>query len=209
MIVNMESGNFGSRTEYIGEHLPLTKWDVVLNERSLNVDSQFFEKQVSGMYLGEILRLVLGECIEQGVLFTGQEIQARFHKAYEFKTIYMSEIETDKYPYKLTEQILKNFGILSTPVEREFVQNVTRCISTRSAVLCATQIAGCIKYLDKEMVHQTIAIDGSVFVKYPGYKEIIIKCLKELGLNKVRLVVPNDGSGIGAAVASLMRTMPT
>jgi len=48
--VNLESGNF------VPPHL--TTYDEIVNENSTNVGSQRFEKAVSGMYIGQILRAV-------------------------------------------------------------------------------------------------------------------------------------------------------
>lgn len=51
--VNLESGNFNP------PHL--TKYDVIVDEKSDNKGSQRFEKAVSGMYIGQILREVFPE----------------------------------------------------------------------------------------------------------------------------------------------------
>ena len=51
--VNLESGNFNP------PHL--TKYDELVNEKSDNAGSQRFEKAVSGMYIGQILREVFPE----------------------------------------------------------------------------------------------------------------------------------------------------
>jgi len=206
MIINMESGNFGSRPEYICEHLPLTKWDVILNERSLNINQQFMEKQISGMYLGEIVRLIIIDFIEHGLLFPGQhqKMKPRFFQTNEFETSYMSNIETDKYPWPKTNVILESFGILSTTDERTFVHGVVQSVSQRAAVLCSLQIAACVRQMEKESEHVVVAIDGSVYARYPGFKHLIQESLHELNLHKIDFVIPSDGSGVGAALASFM-----
>uniref|UniRef100_A0A804PYC9 Phosphotransferase n=1 Tax=Zea mays TaxID=4577 RepID=A0A804PYC9_MAIZE len=53
MVINTEWGNFYSPC------LPITEYDQALDEESLNPGEQIFEKLVSGMYLGEIVRRVL------------------------------------------------------------------------------------------------------------------------------------------------------
>ncbi|KAL5160337.1 Hexokinase-1 [Glycine soja] len=52
MAINMEWGNFRS------SHLPLTEYDCALDAESLNPSDQIFEKMTSGLYLGEIVRIV-------------------------------------------------------------------------------------------------------------------------------------------------------
>ncbi|GJS26474.1 hexokinase [Tanacetum coccineum] len=53
MVINMEWGNFQS------PHLPLMEYDESLDANSKHPEKQIFEKMISGMYLGEIVRLVL------------------------------------------------------------------------------------------------------------------------------------------------------
>ncbi|KAL2941985.1 Hexokinase-3 [Bienertia sinuspersici] len=53
MVVNMEWGNFWS------SHLPRTTYDIELDAESPNPNDQGFEKMISGMYLGEIVRRVI------------------------------------------------------------------------------------------------------------------------------------------------------
>ncbi|KAL3008104.1 hypothetical protein AAZX31_07G013500 [Glycine max] len=52
MAINMEWGKFRS------SHLPLTEYDCALDAESLNPSDQIFEKMTSGLYLGEIVRIV-------------------------------------------------------------------------------------------------------------------------------------------------------
>lgn len=60
MVVNTEWGSFdnGLRT------LPTTIYDTILDKDSPNPGIQMFEKRISGMFLGEILRVVLVEMIK-------------------------------------------------------------------------------------------------------------------------------------------------
>jgi hexokinase len=50
------------------------------------------QKLISGRYLGEILRLVLCELIDEGVLFLGQETY-KLEKPYAFDTAFLSLME--------------------------------------------------------------------------------------------------------------------
>jgi len=51
---------------------PATRWDRHLNETHTLPDFQPFEHLVGGRYLGEIMRLVLVEAIDEGLLFEGE-----------------------------------------------------------------------------------------------------------------------------------------
>ncbi|KAF8393454.1 hypothetical protein HHK36_021698 [Tetracentron sinense] len=63
MVINMEWGNFRS------SHLPLTDYDHALDAESLNPGEQIFEKIISGMYLGDIVRRVLCRMAEEAAFF--------------------------------------------------------------------------------------------------------------------------------------------
>ncbi|KAF8370083.1 hypothetical protein HHK36_031883 [Tetracentron sinense] len=63
MVINMEWGNFRS------SHLPVTEYDNALDVESLNPGEQIFEKIISGMYLGDIVRRVLCRMAEEAAFF--------------------------------------------------------------------------------------------------------------------------------------------
>ncbi|KAJ0165049.1 Glucokinase [Colletotrichum tanaceti] len=60
MALNTEWGGFDGKLEV----LPTTKYDRELDRDSVNPDDQHFEKRVSGMYLGEILRRVILDLVQ-------------------------------------------------------------------------------------------------------------------------------------------------
>ncbi|KAI9651451.1 MAG: glucokinase [Trizodia sp. TS-e1964] len=60
MIINTEWGSFDNHLSV----LPNTPYDILLDKESVNPGIQMFEKRVSGMFLGEILRLALVKMLE-------------------------------------------------------------------------------------------------------------------------------------------------
>ena len=81
MVVNTEWGAFGEAGEL---DFVRTKWDKEVDESSLNPGKQIFEKMISGMYMGELVRLVVEDLIEEGLIFAGLEtsnirIKGSFH----------------------------------------------------------------------------------------------------------------------------------
>ena len=56
MVVNTEWGAFGNQSEL---DFILTKWDREVDRLSINPGKQIFEKMISGMYMGEVVRQVL------------------------------------------------------------------------------------------------------------------------------------------------------
>ncbi|KAL0460935.1 UNVERIFIED_CONTAM: Hexokinase-3 [Sesamum latifolium] len=63
MVVNMEWGNFWS------SHLPRTSYDIDLDADSPNPNDQGFEKMISGMYLGDIVRRVILQMSQESDVF--------------------------------------------------------------------------------------------------------------------------------------------
>ena len=87
MIINTEWGAYNEPSI-----LPITKYDTILDRQSVNPKIQIFEKMIAGMYLGEIVRIILIDLISMGELFRGvgsDELEI----PYSFDTAYMSRIE--------------------------------------------------------------------------------------------------------------------
>ncbi|CAO3631164.1 unnamed protein product [Cunninghamella echinulata] len=88
MLLNTEIDIFGNE-----EYLPLTKYDLILDESHNQPKFQLYEKMMSGAYLGELTRLVATDFIKAGYLFNGQ-IPEGFDVAWSFPTKYMSALES-------------------------------------------------------------------------------------------------------------------
>jgi len=206
MIITMEAGHFGSRTDV--SYLPHTKYDDQLDRESINPGHQSLEKQMSGMYLGEITRLIIVDQINAGNIFKGFE--DKFPKrpyGDSFVTADMAEIEADMTANLIgVEQVLNRYGVISSTLnERKFVQHICYLVSYRAAQLAAMVIAAILKNIEKEDHQVVVAIDGSVYEKYPKFKDMIEdSLLLILSHKKVRLTLSKDGSGIGAALASFI-----
>uniref|UniRef100_A0A452ZL29 Phosphotransferase n=2 Tax=Aegilops tauschii subsp. strangulata TaxID=200361 RepID=A0A452ZL29_AEGTS len=63
MVINTEWGSFKS------DKLPLSEYDKALDFESLNPGEQIYEKLISGMYLGEIVRRILLKLAHDAALF--------------------------------------------------------------------------------------------------------------------------------------------
>lgn len=89
MLINIEWGAFGERgvLDFI-----LTEFDRAIDENSINPTKQLFEKMISGMYMGELTRLVLEKVVNAGLLFGGK-CPSDLKKRGKFFTKYVSEIE--------------------------------------------------------------------------------------------------------------------
>ncbi|KAJ3409739.1 hexokinase A [Chytridiales sp. JEL 0842] len=200
MLINTEWGAFDSENVI----LPLTQYDVKVDRGSLNPGRQTFEKLISGMYLGEIVRYVLLDLIKTGELFQGKGLAALETK-YIFETAYMSRIERDHtLDLADTKAVLED--ILKVPrttrQDRLIVRGVCELIGRRAARLSAAGVAAIVTKMNR-LDGCTVAIDGSLFELYPHFANRMRDALREmLGLSAENIVLEQarDGSGQGAAL---------
>jgi len=197
MIINTEWGNFNK--------LRITAYDEQLDKFSENPAEQILEKRVSGMYLGELVRLVCKGCIDKKQLFKGITSPA-FDERNGFRTEHMSMIEADSSKdLSDTENLLKKLGIAETSLaDRRLTKKICCLISSRAARVSAAVIAAVVAKIDPDFERDhTVAVDGTVYEKHPTFSENIKHSLKELleeRSSRVTLSLAKDGSGKGAAV---------
>ena len=66
MVINTEWGAFGDMGEL---DFIRTKWDYNVDKFSVNPGKQIFEKMISGMYMGELIRQVLVDLMKDDLIF--------------------------------------------------------------------------------------------------------------------------------------------
>uniref|UniRef100_A0A915MTU8 Phosphotransferase n=1 Tax=Meloidogyne javanica TaxID=6303 RepID=A0A915MTU8_MELJA len=107
MCINCELGAFGDDGK-IDKYR--TVHDRTLDANSINPRKQTFEKMISGMYLGELVRLVLVELAGAGLLFSGSAVtSSAIGKQGSFSTRILSEVE--RYVLE-SEKPLHKIGLL-------------------------------------------------------------------------------------------------
>lgn len=209
MVINMEWGNF--RTS----HLPLSDYDHLLDLESLNPGEQLYEKLISGMYLGEIVRRVLLRLAEEANLF-GDTVPPKLRIPFILKTPDMSAMHEDtSADLQVVSNKLKDvFEVPNSCLKtREVVVEVCDVIATRGARLSAAGIVGILKKLGRDAVKAgegeekktVVAVDGGLFEHYKKFRNRMEGALKELlGEAYMSLVIElaNDGSGVGAALVA-------
>jgi len=197
MIINMEWGIF--------DKLPLTYYDKILDKNTANPKDHILEKMISGLYLGELMRLILRDMASRGIYFNDKDMLG-FARIGSFKTEYMSRIVEDSSLNLVdVEAFMKEYGFVSITKETiEVMKEVSLIIAGRSAKLAGTAIGAVIAWKDPELREKhTVGIDGSLFEKFPGYADMMYKVLNVLfgdKSDKIRLDIAKDGSGKGAAI---------
>lgn len=197
MVINMESGNFNPGMG--------TAYDTKLDQASEKPGQQLLEKQVAGRYLGELLRLVLCSLANGSLLQFDPE---RLRTPYSLSTELLSCLLADETTalLRVGELGKELLGIELDLAERRLVKTAAGLIVSRSARLAGAAFLGILRRLDPAMTgRHTIAVDGSLYEKAPGYRETIERVLvRHMPLAAARTCLVKDGSGIGAAVAAAM-----
>ena len=111
------------------------------------------EKMISGMYMGELVRLALVKFTKAGLLFGGQGSDLLF-KRFQFFTKYVSEIESDKPgTFSNCQDVLEEIGIQNASDEDcANVRYICECVSSRAAYLSSAGIAGLINKMNDPSV---------------------------------------------------------
>ncbi|KAI0301388.1 hexokinase [Russula brevipes] len=205
MAINCEWGAFDS---FEHEHLPRTKYDQIIDETSNKPGEQAFEKLISGRYLGEILRLVICELIDEGVLFLGQNTY-KIEIPYALDTAFLSLMESDP-----TEELLMIIGIFThffavetTLAERQFFRALAKLVGRRAARLSSCGIAAIVSKMGYLEAGCSVGADGSLYNKYPGFPDRVHEGLQDIFGDKGRNITTyraEDGSGVGSAIIAAM-----
>ena len=190
-----------------------TEFDELVDKNSINPGLQMFEKRVSGMFLGEVLRRVLLSLIKSDNLFNGQS-SSTLNKQHGIDTSPMSAIAEDTSPHlKKTEKIItETFGISNPSADDcKAVKLVSDAIARRSARLAAVAISAVSDHTGR-FARATaerpvdVGADGSLVEFYPGYVQMCLSACNEIlggGADKrIRIGLAKDGSGVGAALYS-------
>ncbi|XP_064631401.1 hexokinase-2-like isoform X8 [Lineus longissimus] len=212
VIINTEWGAFGDSgcLDFIR-----TEYDADVDKHSHNPGQQLFEKMISGMYMGEIVRLVLVKLAEDGHIFKG-EVTEDLDTRERFYTKYVSEIESDIVnseknkkaekentdQFENTRHILKELGYdEATDEDFQAVQKVCALVSSRAAYLSAAGVAALLNRIDSPQT--TVGVDGSLFRYHPRFGDLMSQKIEELKPeNKCKLMLSSDGSGKGAALVA-------
>uniref|UniRef100_A0A1D1Y6R4 Phosphotransferase n=1 Tax=Anthurium amnicola TaxID=1678845 RepID=A0A1D1Y6R4_9ARAE len=208
MVVNMEWGNFRS------SHLPTTEYDNTLDSESLNPGEQIYEKLISGMYLGDIVRRVLLKMAKEAAFF-GDTVPPKLEVPFTLRTPHVSAMHHDtSADLRVVGTTLKDIlGISNTSLKtRKLIVEVCDILAKRGARLAAAGLVGVLKKLGRdaaprdgsEIQRTVIAMDGGLFEHYSIFSKCLESTLKELLgediSSSVDIVHANDGSGLGAAL---------
>ncbi|XP_053422736.1 hexokinase-3 isoform X2 [Nycticebus coucang] len=203
MCINMEWGAFGDDGS-LG--MLSTLFDASVDQMSINPGKQRFEKMISGMYLGEIVRHVLLHLTSLGVLFRGRQIQCLQTRDI-FKTKFLSEIESDSLALRQVRAILEDLGLPLTSDDAQMVLEVCQAVSQRAAQLCGAGVAAVVEKMREnrglEELTVSVGVDGTLYKLHPHFSSLVAATVRELAPRcAVTFLQSEDGSGKGAALVT-------
>ncbi|KAH0375530.1 putative glucokinase, partial [Aureobasidium melanogenum] len=171
MILNTEWGSFDNQLSV----LPSTPYDNSLDKETPNPGIQMFEKRISGMFLGEILRLAIVDMVKErktGLFSDDNSSSNDVHSTtcisessplwqpWGLDTSFLSIAHGDNSAgFKVTRQTLdKDYGVHAASSEdAEAVKLIAAAIGKRAARLSAVAIAAIVLATDKLSAPKDIA----------------------------------------------------
>ena len=204
MIVNTEWGSFDNEQTV----LPQTPYDTGLDADSVNPGIQMFEKRVSGMFLGEILRRAILALVHDPhvPLFSDENSSLNdvhsttniadtsgLWRRWGLDTSFLSIAHGDESAgLRITRQALdKEYGVSAASEEdAQAVKAIASAVGRRAARLSAVAIAAVVLDTGRlvEPAEETgaesepvdIGVDGSLVEFYPGFEDEIREALREV-----------------------------
>uniref|UniRef100_H0Z0G2 Hexokinase-2 n=1 Tax=Taeniopygia guttata TaxID=59729 RepID=H0Z0G2_TAEGU len=203
MCINTEWGAFGDDGALDDLR---TEFDRELDLGSLNPGKQLFEKMISSLYLGELVRLILLKMTKEGLLFNGKVSTALLTKG-KIEMKHVSAMEKYKEGLSNTKEILTELKLFPSEEDCVAVQHVCAVVSSRSAKLCAAALAAILTRLreNKQLLRMrtTVGIDGGLYKTHPKFAGRLHRAVGRLvPACEVRFLRSRGGSGRGAAVVA-------
>lgn len=206
VVVNTEWGNFAAPS------LPTLPADAALDAATPHAGEQLMEKQMSGMYLGEVARRLLVELADAGALFAGGAPKA-LREPGAFTTADVAACDGDRsVGLTAVARVLAKAGggagaSSASWLDRRAVRRVCHLVALRSARLLGTAIASLLRQIGRDGGqggHPVgVAVDGGVFEHYTLYRAYVRSALVDLlgpaAAATVRLHRVRDASSRGAA----------
>ena len=201
---------------------PTSRWDDMLNTSHMMPDYQPFEYLVAGGYMGEIVRIIMVEAVEEAGLYNGRLPDSlRTPYSLDTRTLAQIHLDTSAGLTKTRHLLHERHPSLSRPsvADANFIRKVICSVAGRSTAFFATAVHALTSLLqdldieaglESKLDHISIGCDGSVINKYPEYMEKAQETLDQMRLAEsierkmVILEKTQDSAVLGAGVAGAM-----
>ncbi|TYG43935.1 hypothetical protein ES288_D11G058300v1 [Gossypium darwinii] len=200
IVVCMEWGNFNTC------HLPITQYDTSLDAASSNPGHRIFEKMISGMYLGEIVRRVLVRMAQEAALF-GQSVPPKLLIPYLLRSPDMAAMHQDASEDRevVHEKLKEIFGITNlTTMARELVAEVCDIVTERGARLAGAGTVAIVKKLGRIANRRSVIImEGGLYEHYRIFRNYLHSGVWEMLGNELSDNIVVEHSHVGAGTGPL------
>lgn len=228
MVINTEWGSFDNQLNV----LPNTPWDQALDRESVNPGVQMFEKRVSGMFLGEVVRRTLLDMMGSDKMAFFRDENSSFNdwksttsiapqsgilQQWGLDSAIMSVAAADTTPElsTLRQELEGQLHVYSPSLEdAQAFKAVAGAVGRRAARLSAVAIGAIVlqtgKLRESGDEPIDIGVDGSLVEHYPYFRDMIYEALRAIngigkdGAERIRIGIAKDGSGVGAALIALV-----
>ena len=195
MLINMESGAYAG--------FPRGEADRLLDESDPLPGNHLYEKMVSGVYMGKLIRLATGSAAERGLF--SPVFRERLAAAGNFRAV-----DADAFVREPKGDNLLS-GLCSSENDRQVLLNIVYRLYERAAKLVAVNLTAVMEEagLGKDPLRPAlIAAEGSSFWKSALFLPMLTKILEhfakeERGLSYTVTAVPSANL-IGSAAAALL-----
>lgn len=230
IFMSTEWGSFDNKLSV----LPATPYDIELDRNSINPGNQMFEKRISGMFLGELLRLAVLELNQddslqlfrdaptRGLEVDSEAVKLRQSWSVNSSILSVAQSDTTDLLLSLRKKMSEAFEIPEgniTVDEAQAVKMIAFAIGRRAArlagmaigsVIVQGQLLGDEEEAPKGPKMVDVAVDGSVVEHYPGFEAYMREALRAIGgigkEGEARIIIGHtkDGSCVGAAIIALL-----
>ncbi|OKL55450.1 hypothetical protein UA08_09285 [Talaromyces atroroseus] len=188
LIVNTELSLFGQSIVQNSE------WDKTLQAQIRSACHQPLEYICGGLYLGEIVRLVMIDAIHENTLFNGQ-MPLGFEKQFSLSSPLAGLFEDDtsvgicQAKLAFSTQFPLPDGQYPSLSDLKYIRQIVRAISRRAGAYIAVSIHALHRFVqslasDAGRSFQprsiSVGITGSVITKYPNLAKACLACLEEI-----------------------------
>lgn len=164
MVVNTEWGSFDNELMV----LPNTPYDKAVDIESIHPGIQMFEKRISGMYLGEILRHAILSMVS-----STSEIspESRLNQQFAIDSSFLSMAAAEDSPdfVVLRFQLSHHFGIDADLDTAEGVKVLALAIGKRAARLAGVAIAGVVLKSGRLEAPKKVDVESGVSRRHRGF----------------------------------------
>ncbi|CAD7013372.1 unnamed protein product [Ceratitis capitata] len=207
IIINVEWGAFGEKGGV--DHL-FTDYDRTVDQNSINRGSQIFEKMVSGMYMGELVRLILLRAVNENLVFAQCKLRKHItdiltKKPHCIETKVLSDIANDRGDdWPLVKDVFKQVFNLNNADPDDCMKFKFICdvVVKRSGNMIGVTLSGLVNKVGESF--SVIGVDGTVYRCHPNFDGYMRETLDRFVDKdyKYDMMLSEDGSGRGAALVA-------